>query len=361
MSLSSPSIRFCSSRDGTRIAYAMSGQGPALVKVVNLASHLETDADDLVIGGMLNVLAAGRRLIRYDGRGFGLSDRDVRDVSLPRHLEDLEAVIEAAELDRYAVIGLAGGGMAAVRHTAQNADRVSHLVLFGACLVGRTARAQTPEAKAEAETLLRLVEVGWGKDDPAFRQLYTSQFMPDGTVEQFRSFNELMRRASTPENAGRFLREFHALDMRDVAPRVRCPTLVLHVRGDRRIPFEQGRALAAAIPDSRFVTLDSRNHALLPHEPALRQFEAELNAFLPSVPRTPPRAAVFEELTGREREVLEQLARGIDNTAIGERIGMSEKTVRNNVSNILAKLDVHTRAAAIVKARDAGFGGAPGG
>ena len=359
MSLSNPSIRFCTSRDGTRIAYAVAGDGPALVKALHLASHLETDAGHPVLGAMVAAMAKGRKLVRYDPRGFGLSDRNVHDFSLPRHLDDLAAVVDAAGLDRFALLGIAGGGAVAVHHAALHPQRVTHLVLYGAFLLGRTARSVTPEAQAETETLLRLVEVGWGKDDAAFRQLYTSQFVPDGTTEQFRAFNELLRRAASPQNAARFLRELHRQDLRAMTATLRCPTLVLHATGDLRVPFDQGRALASAIADSRFVPLDSRNHVLLPHEPALVQFAAELDAFLPAAASAAAPAETFEQLSRREREVLEQMARGLDNATIGERVGMSEKTVRNNVSSILSKLDVHSRAAAIVRARDAGFGARP--
>lgn len=169
-----PTIRFCTSRDGTRIAYASSGDGLPLVRAVHLASHLETEADHPVLGAMLQAMAAGRKLVRYDPRGFGLSDRDVGDFSLPRHLEDLAAVVNAAGLERFAIIGFAGGGAVAAHYAAQHTERVSHLVFYGSFLLGRIARSVTPEERAETETLLRLVEVGWGKDDPAFRQLYTS-------------------------------------------------------------------------------------------------------------------------------------------------------------------------------------------
>jgi pimeloyl-ACP methyl ester carboxylesterase/DNA-binding CsgD family transcriptional regulator len=354
-------IHFCTSRDGTRIAFAVSGGGPPLVKTFQLATHLELDADDPTLGPWLATLARGRTLVRYDPRGFGLSDREVRDVSVERHLDDFTAVVEAAGLERFALIGVAGGGPVAVTYAARHPARVTHLVLHGTFLVGRLARSRTPEETAEAETLLRVVELGWGRDDPAFRQLYTSQFMPDGTAEQFRALNELMRRATSGANAARFLRELHLTDLREVAPKVRSPTLVLHVRDDRRMPFEQGRALAAAIVDSRFVPLDGRNHLLLPLEPASRQFAAELDDFLPrAAAQARPARPSMAGLTRREHEVLELVAQGLGNAAIGERVGMSEKTVRNNVSAILGKMGVHSRAEAIVKARDAGFGSKPG-
>ena len=361
--LPSQQIRFCTSRDGTRIAFAASGSGPPLVKTLHLASHLETDPDNPVWGPWVYEIARGRSLVRYDPRGFGLSDRNVTDFCLARHIEDLTAVIDAAGLQRFALIGFAGGAALSVHYAVAAPERVTHLVLQGAFLLGRLARSETPEQRAESETLLQLVSMGWGKDDPAFRQFYTSQFIPDASSDQFRSFNESLRRAASPENAARMLREFQACDLRAVAPKVTCPTLVLHSTEDRRVPMEQGRALAAAIANARFVPLNSRNHYPLPHEPAWTKFIDELNGFLP-----PEGAAACNRdlasmngLTGRELQVLELVAQGAGNALIGGRLGISEKTVRNNVSAILSKMNVHTRAQAIVQARNAGFGVAPPG
>ena len=358
MALPPQRIRFCTSRDGTRIAFAVTGEGPPLVKVPNLSSHLEVEPENAVLGPWIAELARQRTLVRYDLRGFGVSDRGVEDFSVERHLEDLAAVVEAAGLQRFALIGLAGSIVSCVLYAARQPERVTHLVLYGGFLLGRLVRSTTPEQTAEVEMLLRLVEVGWGKDDSAFRQLYTSQILPDGTVEQFRSFNDLMRRAASPENAARYLREMHGVDLRAAASQVRCPALVVHARDDRRVPVEQGRALAAAIAGSRFVSLDTRNHLVLPQDPAWGQFFAELKAFLPrSGPATQSAgAASLDGLTRREQQVLALVAQGLGNAAIGTRIGMSEKTVRNNVSTILTKLGVHTRAEAIVLARDAGIG-----
>jgi pimeloyl-ACP methyl ester carboxylesterase/DNA-binding CsgD family transcriptional regulator len=351
-------IRFCRSSDNVRIAYATCGKGPPLVKALHFGTHLELDWRNPVWAPWLDALARDRMLIRYDPRGCGLSDTGIGDYSFERHVDDLAAVVDACGLKRFALFGMTGGGAVSVAYAARYPERVSALVLHGAFLRGRTARSTTSEEKAESETLLNLIELGWGKDDPAFRQLYSSQFLPDGTAEQFRSFNDHMRRSASPENAARLLRTLHAADVRELAPRVRCPTLVLHSREDTRVPFEEGRALAAQIPTARFVPLDSRNHLLLQQEPAWRTMLAELDAFLPTGrSRGPQRArAAFGGLTAREQEVLELVAQGADNRSIAGRLGMSEKTVRNNVSIILDKLGVPSRAQAIVRARDAGFG-----
>jgi pimeloyl-ACP methyl ester carboxylesterase/DNA-binding CsgD family transcriptional regulator len=351
-------IRFCRSRDGVRIAYAIAGDGPTLVKAANWVTHLDDDWRSPVWGHWLAALAARSRLIRYDARGCGLSDRSDIAFSFDCYVEDLEAVVAAAAPPRFALFGFAGGGATAVAYAARHPERVSHLVLYGAFVRGRFARSTTPEALEEEQTLLKLIEIGWGKDDPSFRQLFVSQFLPDGTPDQIASFNRLMRRSASSHNAAGLMRAWFAADVSALAPKVACPTLVLHPRDAIRVPFEEGRALAGLIPGARFVPLDSRNLILLAHEPAWAELTAELARFLPAA-RSPASDAMrppFETLTAREQSVLELIAQGLDNEDIAAVLSISAKTVRNNVSTILSKLDLHTRAQAIVRAREAGFG-----
>ena len=359
MNFPAQQIRFCTSRDNVRIAYATCGDGPPLVRSLQWGTHLELDWQTPIWRPWLSALSRSSTLIRYDARGCGLSDREVDDFSSERQVDDLDAVINACGLQRFSLIGMTGGGPSSIVYATRYPERVSHLVLYGSYLRGRIARSTTPELKDETETLLRLITLGWERDESSFRQLYTSQTIPDATADQFRSFNELLRRFTSPANAEKLLRALHAEDISDLAPLVRCPTLVLHACEDARIPFEQGRALAAAIPNARFAPLDSRNHFLLEQEPAWRTLLAELQAFLPKAMAALGRAAernISNGLTPREHEVLELVAQGLDNRYIGERLHMGEKTVRNNVSIIMAKLGVHTRAKAIVTAREAGFG-----
>lgn len=351
-------IRFCSSRDGVRIAFATCGRGPPLVKPANWVSHLELDWESLVWHPWLSELARRHTLIRYDARGCGLSDRERVEFSFERYVEDLEAVIEAAGVKDFTLVGLTGGGPIAIAYAARHPERVSRLVLYGAFARGRIVRAANAQEIEEAETLLKLIELGWGKDDSAFRQLVTSQVLPDGTIEQFRSYNEFLRRSASPENAAKLTKAWYTVDVRAIAPQIRCPTLVLHPRDGFRVPFEEGRTLAALIPGARFVPLESRNHILLEQEPAWRQFVAELDDFLPAIPAIPVRHADLrlDDLTAREREVVELVAQGLDNNTIAKRLGVRDKTVRNHVSTILSKLDLHSRAEAIVRAREAGYG-----
>jgi pimeloyl-ACP methyl ester carboxylesterase/DNA-binding winged helix-turn-helix (wHTH) protein len=248
-------IRFCRSADGVQLAYATSGSGPTLVKTANWLSHLDYDWESPVWRHWLHALSQRHRLVRYDERGCGLSDWDVERLSLESKIADLEAVVEACRLEKFQLLGISGGGPTSVAYAALHPDRVTHLVLYGAFAQGR-------------------------QDDPAFRRVFTTQFMPDSTSEQWAAFDELQRRTSSPQNAARIMAATSMLDVVDIAPQVRVPTLVLHARGDRRSPIEQGRLLAALIPDARLVTLDSSNHILQADEPAWQRFLEELNVFL---------------------------------------------------------------------------------
>jgi DNA-binding CsgD family transcriptional regulator len=205
--------------------------------------------------------------------------------------------------------------------------------------------------------MLKLVELGWGRENPAFRQVYTTMFIPESTPEQFRWFTDLQRMSTSPENALGLIRGFDAMDVTDLLPKVSCPTLVLHARNDARVPFGEGRMVASSIAGAEFVPLESRNHILLEHQPAWKQFLAEIARFVHGQGRTEAsERMVFTALTQREREVLELIARGLDNAAIASQLSVSPKTVRNHINGIFEKLNIPNRAQAIVLAREAGMG-----
>jgi pimeloyl-ACP methyl ester carboxylesterase/DNA-binding CsgD family transcriptional regulator len=359
MTRASQHVRFCASRDGTRIAFATAGSGPPMVRAAHWLSHLDHEPSCPLWGPWLNLLARRHRLIRYDGRGCGLSDWEATDFSLDRCVEDLEAVVDSCKLDRFVLFGATIGGMTALAYAARHPERVTHLIIIGGLAVGRMKRKPTPEAIEETALELKAIELGWGNDNPAFRQFFTTLFIPESTLEQARSLNQLLRVASTPEIAIRRLQPFHHIDLREAAAQVRCPTLVFHARHDARIPFEQGRLLAAHIPGARFVALDSRNHWVIETEPAWGQFTAEIDSFLPNMPDARAGAGVLDLLTRRELQIIDLVAAGLDNGTIGQQLGVSAKTVRNRVSVIFDKLGVSSRPQAIVWAREAGFGRKP--
>jgi len=346
-------IRFARGHDDVRLAYALSGSGPLLIKAATWLSHLEYDWESPVWRHVLHGLSANATFVRYDERGCGLSDWEVEDLGFDSWLRDLETVVDALGSERFALLGISQGASIAIAYAAKHPERVSHLVLHGGYARGRLVRSDTPEQREEAEMMCKLAEIGWGKEDPSFRQFFTSQFMPGGTIEQHRWFNELERISSSPANAARFMREFGHIDVRHLLAKVRCPTLVLHSLRDLRVPFAEGRLIASAIPGARFVPIDSGNHLLL-DEPGWAHWLAEVRSFLPVA--APAQDPVFDALTSRERQLLELLAQGRDNAQIAATLGLSEKTVRNHLTSVFSKLEVESRGRAIVLARDSGFG-----
>jgi pimeloyl-ACP methyl ester carboxylesterase/DNA-binding CsgD family transcriptional regulator len=309
---------------------------------------LEFDARSPVWTHWLRELSRDNTYIRYDQRGCGLSDQWTSDCSFEAWVSDLEAVVEHLGLKRFALFGMSQGGAIAIAYAARHPERVSRLVLFGAYGRGILKRDISPQQRHEAEALITLIRTGWGRDNPAFRQVFTTLFIPDGTPEQHQWFNDLERVSASPENAAGIVETSYRIDVTALAERVRAPTLVFHSRNDARVPFDEGRQLAALIPDARFISLESRNHVLLETESAWPYFLNELRGFLFPESKDTGQSG----LTGSERKVMELLARGFDNRSIAARLGRSEKTVRNQLSSIYSKMGVRTRAQAIVRARD---------
>jgi DNA-binding winged helix-turn-helix (wHTH) protein/pimeloyl-ACP methyl ester carboxylesterase len=268
-------VRFCTASDGVRIAYALAGQGAPLVKAANWLNHLEYDWQSPVWSNMLHRLAADHRLIRYDERGNGLSDWEVEDISFEAFVHDLECVVDAAGLDRFALLGISQGCAVSIVYAVRHPERVSHLVLFGGFARGRAKR----DAK-DAELLLTLVRQGWGRENPASRQFFTSLFVPEGTPEQMQWFNDLQRMTTSPENAIRIMNATGDVDISELLAQVRVPTLVLHCRNDAAVPFEEGRRLAAGIPNAKFIALESCNHLVLEGEPAWERLLESIKSFL---------------------------------------------------------------------------------
>ena len=349
MASAAQEIRFCKSRDGTRIAYAVAGEGPPLLWAQHWVHHLEHDAAHPVWKHWIEFLQARNTLVRFDWRGCGLSDREPRDFGFERLAEDFEAVAAAAGAGPLALFGMAGaGGAVAMRYAARHPARVTRLVLHNCHRRGRLAGKVGADEVEEAEARLKVIELGWRKDTPAYEQFFTALHVPDAPAAHMRSYEELLRKSASARGAVSLLRTFWRADVSAIVPQVACPALVSHVRGDCVIPFEEGRSVAAAIRGALFVPLESRNHLLLESEPAWSELTGAITRFLAADAQP---AAPMEDLTGREREVLELLAQGLPNKAIGARLGISEATARNHVSAILAKMGVRSRAEAIVRAR----------
>jgi len=243
-------------------------------------THLEFDFDSPFLGRFYRELSHERRIVRYDVRGNGLSDREVEDVSFAGYLRDLETVVDAAGLDKFALLAISQGCALGIAYAVRHPERLTHLILVGGYPVGAARRIRTAADREQWEATLSLVRLGWGQANPAFRQLFTTQFAPDATKEQADWFNELQQISISPEEAVRAMRATGDTDVSDLLGQVAVPTLVMHARDDARVPFDQGRRLAAGIPGARFVPLASRNHILLQDEPAFGRFVQEVKAFL---------------------------------------------------------------------------------
>lgn len=273
-------IRFCSASDGVQLAYSMVGQGPPLVKTGNWMTHLEYDLESPIWRHLYRELAKVCTLIRYDARGNGLSDRVVDDISFDAFVRDLEAVVEAVQVSQFALFGISQGCAVAIAYAVHHPERVSHLILYGGYAQGRHKRARSTSEQDEEAAMLTLTRLGWGKENPAFRQLFTSQFIPGATKTQEDWFNELQRITVSPEIAVRILEETGDIDVTALLSRVQVPTLVMHARDDARVPFEAGRRMAAGILGARFVPLQGHNHLFLETEPAFGQFLEQIRPFL---------------------------------------------------------------------------------
>jgi pimeloyl-ACP methyl ester carboxylesterase len=273
-------IRFCRTSDGVTLAYASSGAGPPLVKAANWLTHVDHDWHSPVWRHWLTELSRRHRLIRYDVRGGGMSDRDIPPAAFEDFVDDLETVVDQVGLDRFPLLGISQGAAVAITYAARHPDRVTRLVLYGGYAQGAAVRARTAEERRKHAVELELMRLGWGRDDPTFRQFFTTQFMPGGSRELWDAFNDLQLKTTSPENAAHVLEVNGRVDVVGIAPQVRAPALVLHARDDRRPPLEQGRLLASLLPDSTFVVLESSNHILLADEPAWQVFLAEVESFL---------------------------------------------------------------------------------
>lgn len=274
-------VLFCTSGNDVRIAYAKVGAGPPIVKTGNWMNHLEYDWDSPVWSHLLRWLASERQLIRYDARGNGLSDWEVQEISFDAFVRDLEAVVDAAGLDRFALFGASQGCAFSIAYAVKHPKRVSKLILYGGFARGRRIRGSATDID-QADAMLTLMRTGWGQANPAFRQVFTSLFVPGGTAEQMEWFNELQRKTTSPDNAARIRLVSDNMNIVDLLPRVVTPTLVLHCRDDAVQPFDEGRYLAANIPGARFVGLDGKNHLILESDPGWPRFKSEIESFLAS-------------------------------------------------------------------------------
>jgi pimeloyl-ACP methyl ester carboxylesterase/DNA-binding CsgD family transcriptional regulator len=339
-------IRFCQGQDGVRLAYAIHGSGPPLVVVSCWLSHLQHDWQSPVWRHFLDDLGEIATVVRYDERGFGMSDWDVDDFSLEARVGDLKAVLDATGFEPFALMGMSGGSAVAMAYAIEHPERVSRLILYGT-VCGLPA-ARSPEQMAEEETYRSMIRVGWAKEDPVFRRVFTTIFIPDATEEQMRWFDDLQRMSTSAKNAvtSRIARQ--QVDIQDELHRITAPTIVLQAIGDRATTFDSAVSVSSRIPGARLIPLESRNHILLADEPAWRAFMDEVSTFL-----EPDRRAFAEQaparpveaLPERERDVLRLAADGRTNDQIAVALTLSPRTIERHLSNVYAKLGLTGRAA----------------
>ncbi len=342
----SQEIRFCRASDGVRLAYAIHGSGPPLVVVSCWLSHLQYDWQSPVWRHFLEDLGALATVVRYDERGFGMSDWTVGDFSLEARVDDLEAILAATGLERFALLGMSGGSAVAMAYAIAHPERVSRLILYGT-VCGEPV-SWSDDEWAEEQTYRSMISVGWATEDAEFRRVFTRRFIPDASEEQMRWFDDLQRMSTSPANAvaSRIARQ--QVDIEADLPRITAPTIVLQAIGDRSTSFDNAVSVSSRIRGARLVPLQSRNHILLADEPAWRVFIDEVSAFL-----EPDREAHVEgsrdraaaALSARELDVLRLAADGRTNDEIAMALTLSVRTVERHLSNIYAKLGLAGRAA----------------
>ncbi len=337
------------SRDGVRLACAQSGSGPPLVRAATWMTHAEHDWHGPVWRHWLRFLSSRHRLIRYDQRGVGLSDRTPGNVGFEECVTDLESVVDALGLRRFPLFGMSQGAAVAIEYAVRHPERIERLVLYGGFAIGW--QAAPDNLRRIWAALQELAALGWDAEHSAFREVYGRLFAPESDASQREWFADTAQRTMSGKTAARIIAMLGRVNVLPRLREVRCPTLVIHPERDAAVPLEAGRTLADGIPGAELAILDSCNHILLEHEPAWERFQSLMNGFLPAAADPPCPLPEGEHLTRRQHAVLALLAEGLSNHEIAERLDIGEKTVRNHVSIILDKLGVHSRARAIVLAQ----------
>lgn len=340
-------IRFAKTSDQVSLAWTRAGSGPVMVKAANWLTHLQYDWESPVWQHWMKFFTDHFSIVRFDERGCGMSDWEVDDVSDANWLGDMECVIDAANIKEPLIgLGVSQGAVTIIRYAIEHPERVSRLILYGGYALGWGQRGGREDEHYNA--VMKMIRLGWGSDNPVFRQVFTSRFLPHGTHEQLDWFNELCRKTVAPNMAEALLEARGSVDIRDLLEQVRVPTLVIHARHDNVVPFSEGQRLASDIPGAEFVALESHNHVLQADEPAWQTFKDAVLDFTGLSSRDP--FAETAMLTRRERQILTSLTEGMTNKEIASCLHVSEKTVRNHLSSVYRKMGVRNRTQAIVKA-----------
>lgn len=350
-------IAFTRSRDGASISYALSGDGPPLVRAGTWLTHIQHDWDSPVHRHWLRFMSERHTLVRYDPRGCGLSQRDITSLTFTDWVDDLEAVVDKLGLEKFPLIGMSQGAAVSVAYALRHPERISHLILY-APLIRGWQRVSSAHAE-QWRNIEKLVASDWGEKSLAFPAMFAHMFIPQGTTEQILWYTDIQRKTADKQMAVMIMKVLGELDLWSNLKDINVPTLVIQVAGDRCIPSERVKETAMLIPACEFASIDSNNHILLEDEPGWEQFKSIFRRCIPcpasTVAGSSPRDhRVLEELSKRERQILSELAKGHSNQEIANTLFISEKTVRNHITNIFAKLGVSTRSQAIVLGKDLG-------
>lgn len=345
-------IRFCTTSDGVRLAMALYGSGPPLVRVATWFTHVERDPVSPHARHWIEELSRKHAYVTYDMRGCGMSSRHVDDVSAEAWVRDLETVVDALGLERFPLLGISQGAAIAVDYAHRHPERVSHLVLLGGFASSYfSARNPSQRVLDEAETLIKLVELGWGQRSPALRRVFVAKFLPRGSAELHDDFDAYSNVTAEPAMAARCMRVMFSLDVREKAAQLSCPALVMHVTGDQVVNFNQGRRLASLIPSSRLLPLPGDNHVPLETDPGWPTLVQEVRGFLGEAGPTAPAA----RLTARQRQVLRLVAAGRTDKQVARELQLSPRTVEMHMAGALRALGCATRAEAVHAAGQAGL------
>jgi pimeloyl-ACP methyl ester carboxylesterase/DNA-binding CsgD family transcriptional regulator len=350
-------IAFARSKDKTTIAYALSGEGPPLVRAGTWLTHVHHDWESPIIGHWLRFMSERHTLVRYDPRGCGLSAADVGTFTFEDWVADLEAVVDRLELQSFPLFGMSQGGAVAAEYAIRHPERVTHLTLYAPLVTGW--RGRTNAISQQWQLMEQLVVTGWGEDNMAFPSMFAHLFLPQSPPETRQWYAELQRKMATKEVAARFMSVLAELSMFRRLKQVRVPTLVIQIARDQVVEPRSAPGIAGEIPGSEFVSIDSSNHILLEDEPGWQEFKSIFARHVPgaAVParRDAAARARIEQLSKREQKILGEIAKGLSNREIASGLFISAKTVRNHITSIFDKLGVSSRAQAIVMAKESGL------
>jgi pimeloyl-ACP methyl ester carboxylesterase/DNA-binding CsgD family transcriptional regulator len=350
-------IAFARSKDKTTIAYALSGEGPPLVRAGTWLTHVHHDWESPIIGHWMRFMSERHTLVRYDPRGCGLSQTEVGTFTFDDWVADLEAVVDRLELQSFPLFGMSQGAAVAAEYAIRHPQRVTHLTLYAPLVTGW--RGRTSSASQQWQSMEQLVLAGWGEENMAFPSMFAHLFLPQSPPAARQWYAELQRKMATKEVASRFMSVLAELSMFKRLKQVRVPTLVIQIARDQVVDPRTAAGIAGEIPGSQFVSIDSSNHILLEHEPGWQEFKNVFARHVPGANAPARRDAAARErigqLSNREQKILQEIAKGLNNRAIAEGLFISEKTVRNHITSIFDKLGVSSRPQAIVMAKEAGL------